>query len=260
MLLRKLIRRMERSIEIPENPTGEEARRIVEQLFIDAEGSNYRNLKRIARRLRRQDRRTRSSFEKRLMRRWGNAIDLYDLFLIASRQMGEDFNREHRAQAANNQDYTCEALVRIRARACLIASEIRVLMVSGHASGALTRWRSIHELAVVALFVKEHGNDVAERYILRQAVQTSKQMDKYEQHHEALGYESRDPVEREQVHDLRNKLIARCGSVYARNTEGRLEYCQAIPPSIESRRRLVSPTDDPTPAWQATACMPDLKG
>jgi hypothetical protein len=217
MFLRKLIGSNKTGIEIPDNPTQEEIERIVEQMFADEEETNYRNLKRIARRLRRQDRHTRSGFENRLMRRWGRAIDAYDLCVIAARQMGERFNRENRPQAAKDQDYVFEALSRVHARACLIASEIRALMVSGHASGALARWRSLHELAVVAFFVKEHGRDVAERYILHEAIRTAKESDKFERHHQALGEPPQDPADRKRVLDARDGLITRFGPAYKKD-------------------------------------------
>lgn len=207
MILRKLIRRNATAIEIPDNPTDEEITALVEQMFTDAEASN----------LRRQERRTRLGFEKRLMRRWGKAIDLYDLFLIVARELGEDFNREHRPQAVEDQDYVFEALTRIHARSCLIASEIRALMITGHASGALARWRSLHELAVVAYFVREHGDEVAERYMLHEVIQSAKQSDKYERYHKALGYEPQEPVERQKILDARKELIARFGAAYARD-------------------------------------------
>ncbi|MDQ3695749.1 MAG: DUF5677 domain-containing protein [Chloroflexota bacterium] len=206
--------RSRQAIESPDNPSTEEIERIVEQLLDEGEATNYQTLKRIARRLRRQDRRTRSRFEKRLMRRWGQAIDLYDLLMIAAQQMGEDVNRENRPQAAKDQDYVFEALTKIHARACLIASEIRALMVFGHASGANARWRSLHELAVVAFFVKQHGNDVAERYILHATIRSAKESDKYEQHYQALGYMPPDPVERRQVLEAREKLVDCYGSDY----------------------------------------------
>ncbi len=217
MFLRKLIGRTRQDAEFPDNPTDEEIERIAAQLFVDAEETSYRNLKRVARRLVRADRRTRAGFEKRLMRRWRRAIDLYDLFLIVARQGGEDFNRENREQAVKDQDFVFEALTRIHARACLIASEIRALMVSGHASGALARWRSLHELSVVAYFIKEHGNDVAERYMLHEAIRSAKASDEYERRHQAMGYAPQDPAERKQVQDARDALIARYGPAYGKD-------------------------------------------
>jgi hypothetical protein len=217
MLLRQLTRRNATAIEMPDNPTDEEIKVLVEQMFIDSEASNYRRLKGQARHLRRQERRTRSRFEKRLMRRWRSAIDLYDLVLIVTRQLGQDLNEAHRPQAVEDQDYVFEALTRIHARSCLIASEIRALMITGHASGALARWRSLHELAVVAYFVKEHGNEVAERYMLHEVIQVAKQSDRYEVHHEALNHEPQDPIGRQEILDARRALITRFGAAYAKD-------------------------------------------
>ena len=56
----------------------------------------------------------------------------------------------------------------MHARACRTGYEILTLLDAGLASAAHARWRSLHEVAAVAFFVKEHGPETAERYLATQ--------------------------------------------------------------------------------------------
>lgn len=60
--------------------------------------------------------------------------------------------------------YRYTALREIHGRSCQQFLEIVYLMKAGFADGAFARWRSMYELSVVALFIKEHEECVAEAY------------------------------------------------------------------------------------------------
>jgi len=60
-------------------------------------------------------------------------------------------------KAAAQNDYQFEALVRLQAGAARVAGEIYALLLSGYASGAHARWRTLHEIAVTALFIAQRG-------------------------------------------------------------------------------------------------------
>ena len=200
-----------------DNPTDEEIQRFLGHALVEIEEAAYENLNRDSERLLQNQRRIRTGFEKRLKRRWGAALDLYDLFLLVAIQAGRDFNQESREQAIAEQDFVFEALVRLHARACLIGSEIRALMVTGHASGAVARWRTLHELSVVAYFIKQYGNDVAERYMLHEVIKTARISDEYEKIAAMQGYPPQDPVERQHVQDARAVLVRKYGPIYKKD-------------------------------------------
>jgi hypothetical protein len=215
MFLRKLLKRVHHEQRHGESLDAEAIGSLIEQLQEETEADVYRRLKRGGPVAVWWERRVRAGFERRLKRRWRRAIYLYDLAALSARRSGEKFNREHREQAVVEQDLVFEALVRIHARACMIASEVRALMVSGHSSGALARWRSLHELAVVAFFVKEHGREVAERYILHEVIRTEREASKYERYHKKLGYEPPDPDELAALRKAKDALVARFGPEFA---------------------------------------------
>jgi hypothetical protein len=112
-----------------------------------------------------QQRSARLGFETRLAERWGEALDLFETILVISQESGSNFNRKYQTQAVTENDLVFVVLIQLHARICLTASEVLALLRSGHAAGAHSRWRTLHEIAAVAYFVKRFGQDVAERYL-----------------------------------------------------------------------------------------------
>lgn len=161
----------------------------------------------------------REEFEARLLFRWGPALNLFDMVLSAAHEAGTDFNRKHRPAAAESNDFVFEVLTRLHARACSVASEVRALLATGHASGAMARWRTIHETAVVGYFIKAQGQDTAERYLLHEVVESLNAAEDYEKCHKRLGYEPLDPSTLPEVKQACNRLCERFGESF-RNTYG----------------------------------------
>lgn len=83
--------------------------------------------------------------------------------------------------------------MRLHGRASLVASEVVTLMRAGFPSGAHARWRTIHEVAVVAFFIAEHGQGIARRYLAHDAIQRYKSAELYNTYHQKLGYEPLEP-------------------------------------------------------------------
>jgi Family of unknown function (DUF5677) len=162
------------------------------------------------------ERRTyRMGFEERLREIWGEALDLFGIFHMVCLERGEDFNARNRSAAAAAHDYRFDVLARLHARSCLVASEVLTLLRSGFASGAHGRWRTLHELAVVAYFIHERDDEVARRYLLHDAIQAYKAGLAYDEHHQALGYEPRSSSEREALKRRRDALVAEFGTPFA---------------------------------------------
>ena len=111
----------------------------------------------------------RRAFEGRLGHRWLDALVLYESVLVASHEMGSEFAQHHRDGAVKEQDLVFEAVVRLQGRTCLTASEIMCLLRSGYPFGAHPRWRTMHELAVVAGPIARSGREIAERYCFTMA-------------------------------------------------------------------------------------------
>lgn len=153
------------------------------------------------------------AFKARLNELWKDPFDLLELFLILSTEVGDKFNKENRPIASEQNDYVFEALTRLHAKACLIGQEIITLMRNGYATGAFARWRSLHEIAVISLFINNHGNSTAERYLCYDTIESYRALrdyledpDLYKKHSEILGYAPYPFDEIKNIENLRNQL------------------------------------------------------
>jgi Family of unknown function (DUF5677) len=111
-----------------------------------------------------EQRQIRAGFEARLAWRWRKPFDLFDVVARICLELGEEEAKDARRRRLAGAQL--EALLRLQARACLLTAEIRSLLHAGHASGAMARWRSLHDVSVVAGFLYASPNDVAERFLL----------------------------------------------------------------------------------------------
>jgi hypothetical protein len=154
------------------------------------------------------------SFEHRLNNDWKKPFDMFEMFLIIAFEAGDEFNNELRKDESEKENYMLNVLTRLHARACQIASEVLVLLKSGYADGAHARWRTLHEIAVVGSFVKTHGNEIAERYLLHDNIESFKAANLYQKYYEALGDTPIPQDEYDSIKVLYEKLIARFGNSY----------------------------------------------
>jgi len=162
-----------------------------------------------------ENRREKKNFEHRLDNDWKKPFDMFEMFLIIAFEAGDEFNNNFRNEAAENQNYVFEVLTRLHARACQIASEILVLLKSGYADGAHARWRSLHEIAVVGSFIKTHGNEIAERYLLHNNIESFKVADDlHRYYYEKLGNIPFPQDEYDSLKAMREQLITRFGNPY----------------------------------------------
>lgn len=154
------------------------------------------------------------SFHENINHAWGSALDSLELFINASREARdifiEDYQQwdEKRIQDSSNR---AAALERIHVRACRTASEILCLLRGGFADGAMARWRALHELSVIGMYLSEQPDSVSEMYLDHSVIEQAKSMDSYETHYETLGEE---PIERKNADLLRqecNALITKYG-------------------------------------------------
>lgn len=153
-------------------------------------------------------------FKRRINNFWKEPLDLLDLLLIYSRQMGSKFNKEMSTIAEKENDYVFLALTRLHAKACLVSQEIAILMKHGYASGAHARWRSLHEIAVTASFIKEHGNEVAERYLNYRGIEAYYSMKQYKEYAAKLHCDPLQEEEEKNTINVKNSLIKKYGESF----------------------------------------------
>lgn len=121
------------------------------------------------------------TFETRNIRRWRAAFDLFETIWVCCEEMGRNFNQHFRPEAVETQDFVFEAVTAIHAKSLLVTNEMICLMRGGFADAALTRWRTLHELNVVATLIVQHGSELAMRYLAHADVQAADRIEENDQ-------------------------------------------------------------------------------
>jgi hypothetical protein len=128
------------------------------------------------------------------------------MVMVSARETGEAFHQKHVAGASEDNDLVFFAMVGLHARACRISEEVMALMRAGFGQAAMTRWRALHEVAVVASFIKEHGEETARRYFAHEGVESWRAMCQHQGHAASLGAEPFSAGEVEEARRLRDEL------------------------------------------------------
>lgn len=144
----------------------------------------------------------REGFEERLYERWKEPLDLLEPLIRISLESGESHkNKLAKVTNETNKD-KFGALIKIHARALQIANEILVLLKAGYADGAIARWRSLYELAVISCFLSANNNEVSKRYLEHEIVGKYKDARDYQKYCEKLGY---PPIEKDACEKIKKE-------------------------------------------------------
>lgn len=183
---------------------------------------------------RRLQKRERYGFRKRLHKRWSSGLDQLRMFLSIAREYGASVNRSLRDEEGSRDKCLIDALTRLHARACQVTDEIICLMEDGLADGAMARWRTLHEISVVALFLSEKGERAAQRYIDHQAVESLRAATDYKRCCKALGYEPMPDAEYEELRRGRDEVVLRYGDTFDAQYGWAVEFMEARRPTLRN--------------------------
>lgn len=104
-----------------------------------------------------------------VQRLWGETIKELDFLRSLVVEWG--YTASEQRQGAYARPTTAFALNRLFSRAFEIVGEILVLIRSGYADGALARWRSLHEICVIAMFLGKLSDKCAEMYLAHHCIE-----------------------------------------------------------------------------------------
>ena len=107
-----------------------------------------------------------TGFESRNYKRWATSFDHLEMVWTIAQELGEMHGKEIKAENGNKNNEIMAALAHIFPRALLVAREIICLLKGGFPDGALTRWRSLHELAVTAKYIRNHEKSAVVSYLM----------------------------------------------------------------------------------------------
>jgi hypothetical protein len=153
-----------------------------------------------------------SAFRGRLEGRWGKALaKLRMLLTIAREWTGGAFERRQHAKAAGQKSHLADVMLRLLVRACQVSNEIVVLLENGFADAAMARWRTLHEIAIVSAVIAKYGEEIAERYVYYQIVESWSAVKAYERDHKDLGFRPIPKRLKEKVRRDYDKAVKRFG-------------------------------------------------
>lgn len=148
---------------------------------------------------------------------WGEALDLLEILYLMSYEIGSNFNQEEQKSPNSNQDYVFIALTHLHGKACQTFFEIIILLENGFASGANARWRTLDEIAVLALFIRKHGQAIAKRYLDHSYIDSYKAMIQLNAYADRLGYGKYSVEEIQNFRDICLKLEDDYGEEFKNN-------------------------------------------
>jgi len=155
-----------------------------------------------------------SEFRGRMEQRWGQSLGQLRMLLTMVREWCESAHHRESGRRKHKKKQLRHVVIRLLVRGCQVTDEIICLLENGFADGAMARWRTLHEIAVVAAVISQGGEAVAERYLAHHAVESKRAMDKYVVCCTQLGY--RSPSKRAQARILKayDKAIACYGKPF----------------------------------------------
>lgn len=96
-------------------------------------------------------------------RLWGKAVDQLNMLRHLMVEWNATAAELKKGAYANS--YTALALSKVVLRAYSVVGEIIALARAGYADGALARWRSLHEICVIAMFLSKQSDKCAKMFL-----------------------------------------------------------------------------------------------
>jgi hypothetical protein len=157
----------------------------------------------------------RDAFLRRLEHTWSTAFQLLDIHVALCAELGEDRNEWLRSRRRRSKDIVVvDVVTRLHGRAVQVAREVQALLRNGFADGALSRWRTMHELTVVTMFILDRGVAVAERYLAHVDADSIKAARQYEMFASALNHRPISARDKRRLERLESELESKYGKPF----------------------------------------------
>ncbi|WP_226663716.1 DUF5677 domain-containing protein [Alteriqipengyuania lutimaris] len=156
-----------------------------------------------------------SGFRERCYERWKGGLDLLRMFIVMSEEFGDTINSRERQRAFDAKDHKFEATIMLHARAVRVANEISTLLREGYPDGVLSRWRTLHEIAVVATFLNREDERISYRFLAHRGIAAYKALVQYEEYLPRSNMTPLEPGTLEAAKAQRDNLLQMHGPEFA---------------------------------------------
>ncbi len=178
---------------------------VVKSLVDELSEIMHREMLGIYQKEKRRLRREFKGFRSRNYNRWKLAFEKLEFLIEISTDLGQQNHRDLKKKADQEEDYKFAALSNLTPRALLVAREVLCLLEGGFPDGALARWRSLHELAVTAVFIGAHDQQVASDYYASSKFEAFRSAKQYNQYADRAGLE---PFSSAQMQAMEQEKVA----------------------------------------------------
>jgi hypothetical protein len=184
-----------------------------------------------------------SEFRDRMEDRWGQPLGQLRMLLNIAREWCEKAHTRELRQKKEKKLDSKNILIRLLVRACQVTYEIICLLENGFADGAMARWRTLHEIGVVAAILSQHGEDIVERYIAHQAIESKRAMDKYMSCCEQLGYKPLSEKAQRKIVKAYEAANARYGKEFGSDYGWASEHLKLKRPTLKDLEEVAGRAD-----------------
>lgn len=154
------------------------------------------------------------SFEERLYLTWPKPLIRLEMIIVMCRELGSEIYKWHIANACGN--IKLDVIAKLHAHSIQISCEILQLLKSGFADGAMARWRSLHECAVIARILSHGDEELAEKYEEHKYIDDYKFSKSYAEHSEVLLFEKLDDMSITSIKNKYDSLIKKYGESFSK--------------------------------------------
>lgn len=155
-------------------------------------------------------------FRERNYSRWKEGFDLLQMLIVTSHEAGGAVYNDEKKRAEEKNDLKLGALASLHARAVLVSREIFCLLKGGFPDGALGRWRTLHEIAVVATFLSRNSQLVSKRYLAKRHVIAFEAAKQYREYEKQAGLEPFGDIEFQRLSDIKEAVVSEFGFEFSK--------------------------------------------
>lgn len=162
------------------------------------------------------ERQKHEEFVQRNLSRWSRLFDLMDTLVGSVVDFGQNCAQGHTYQIDEKRDVYFSVVARLHALACRTTNEIICLLKNGFADAAHSRWRSLHELVVVANFIVQCGEECALAYCQHEVVNRYGLLTSFRDYEDRLLEQTPSEEEVERCKRQHDELIAQYDYQYGK--------------------------------------------
>lgn len=178
-------------------------------------------------------------FKERLDLRWAKGLNPLRILLLSSREIGERYAEKLLRSKAKSGISKRNVILLLHMRASQVCLEVLTLLEAGLADGALARWRTLHEVSIVAFLVDKFGDDLAERYLDHDAVAMQRSVENELKHAEGDGLRPVSMTEEKAVRRDYDEVIALYGKEFARPYGWAAKHLALKNPTFQDLERAI---------------------